>query len=100
MNPVTLGRVTAFLSRLKFDGVVRGVRPVRVERSELSSWVTFGVGLGDSFATLVVRLRDADDQEHWYRCVLVALEEAVGVDLAQSVVLGDGRHFAPAVAEA
>ena len=95
-----LGRVTAYLSRIEWRGLLTGLRPARVERSGSATLVHLKFVLpdtdapGETWETLiVVRLRDDETEERWTRRMLDGLADAIGHELGEAMHL-DGRPVA------
>lgn len=95
-----LGRVTAYLSRLEWRGLLTGLRPSRVERSGSATLVHLRFELPDTDAPgstwqtlIVVRLRDGETEDQWTRRMLDGLADAIGHELGEALHV-DGRPAA------
>jgi len=92
-----IGRVTAFLARLEWRGILAALRPARVVRGGSSTVIELELETGDSaqpgerwVLRIVVRLPDSQTDQQWSRRILAALADAMGHELGEAVWL-DGH---------
>lgn len=95
-----VGRITAYLARLEWRGILAGLRPAKVTRQGLSMLVELQLEVDDSerpgerwTTTIVARLRDDETDEVWTRRLLEALADALGHELGEALLL-DGKPVA------
>lgn len=97
-----LGRVTAWVSRLSWRGILAGVRIGSVSRRSRSSLVVLRWSVPDTEAPtpgatwlteVVVPLPDDESEAAWNRRLLVALADAIGHELGEAARL-DGAPLA------
>lgn len=95
-----LGRVVAWMSRIEWRGILRGLRPGRVERSGAGANLHLHLQTEDTErpgetwdVSIVVRLRDEQDEDQWMRSLMMGLADALGHELGEAVAI-DGAPVA------
>ena len=95
-----LGRVTAYLSRLQWRGILAGLGPRSVRHHGSATSVVLELTTEDTLhpgeewrCEITVRLPDDADETAWTRRLLEAIGDALGHELGEAIWL-DGQPVA------